>query len=181
MRRISRIGLVLNLIAGVLVVGACAGSLFGPYTERFASMLASGSGRVIMVICLVIVALNLIAVLLYLLVDRPEPTCMRLAGNADIEVSTEALASIARSAAAERDVMVEDVHARVVGRDKSAVDIHIEAIALTQHNVEGLAHRVQQRVQDACNEMLGVAGARVHVRFLPSKTVTVTKEVSGER
>lgn len=73
MRRISRIGLVLYLIAGVLVVGACAGSLFGPYTERFASMLASGSGRVTMAICLVIVALNLIAVLMYLLVDRPEP------------------------------------------------------------------------------------------------------------
>ena len=36
MRRIRRIGLVLYLIAGVLVVGACAGSLFGPYTERFA-------------------------------------------------------------------------------------------------------------------------------------------------
>lgn len=77
----ARIGLVLYLIAGVLVVGACAGSLFGPYTERFASMLASGSGRVTMAICLVIVALNLIAVLMYLLVDRPEPTCMQVGGQ----------------------------------------------------------------------------------------------------
>lgn len=181
MRRVRRIGLLLYLIAGVLVVGACAGSLFGPYTERFASMLASGSGRATMAICLVVVALNLIAVLMHLLVDRPEPTCMRLAGNADIEVSTEALASIARSAAVERDVMVEDVRARVVGRDRSGVDIRIEAIALTPHNVEGLAHRLQQRVQDACDEMLGVTGARVRVRFLPSKTVTVSKEVADER
>lgn len=181
MRRMRRIGLVLYLIAGVLVVGACTGSLFGPYAERISSMLASGSGRVTMAICLAIVALNLLAGLMYLIVDRPEPSCMRLLGNPDIEVSTDALASIARTAAAERDVMVEDVCARVVGRDGSGVDIRIEAIALSQVDVEGLAHRMQERVQAACDEMLGVAGAHVRVRFLPSKTVTVTKEVVGER
>lgn len=181
MRRMRRIGLVLYLIAACMVVGACAGSLFGPYTERIFTLMASGSGRITMAICLLIVALNMLAVLIFLLVDRPEPTCMRLDGEADIEVTSDALVSIARTAAAERDVMVEGVRVRIVGRDKARVDIAIEAILLSHANFEDAAHRVQRRVQAACDDMLGVSGARVRVRFLPSKTVAIAKEVAGER
>ena len=179
MRRMRKIATVFYLVAGALVVGACAGSLFGPYTERFATMLESGSGRVTMAICLAIVAINMLVVLVRLVSERPEPVCMRLAGNPDIEVSLDALVSIARTAAAERDVMVEDVRARIMGRDASGVQIHIDAIAITQMDVRAAALRVQDRVQAACNEMLGVDGARVQVRFLSSKTVT--KEVADER
>ena len=105
---------------------------------------------------------------------------MRLAGNPNIEVSVAALASVARAAAEDADVMIEHVEARVAGRDKGEARITIEAIALTQQNLEGLALRVQDRAQEACDQMLGVPGAQVKVRFLPSTTVTVTKEVAGE-
>lgn len=180
MRRIRRIGLALYLIAAVVVAGACAGSLFGPYTERIGTLMHSGTGRIVMAVCLVVVALNALAVIVYLMLDRPEPSCMRLSANPDIEVTTDALVSIARTAAAERDVMVEDVRVRVVGRDRAGVDVRIDAIALAPLDLDGVARRVQRRVQDACDGMLGVPGARVQVRFLPSKTVTVVKEVAGE-
>ena len=180
MRRIRRIGLALYVIAAVVVAGVCAGSLFGPYTERIGTLMHSGTGRIVMAVCLVVVALNALAVIVYLMLDRPEPSCMRLSANSDIEVTTDALASIARAAAAERDVMVEDVRVRVVGRDGAGVDVRIDAIALTPLDLDGMARRVQRRVQDACDGMLGVPGARVQVCFLPSKTVTVVKEVAGE-
>lgn len=181
MRRMRRIGLVIYLVAACMVVGACVGSLFGPYTERISALVASGSGRITMAACLTIVALNMLAVLIFLFVDRPEPTCLRLDGDADIEVTTDALASIARTAASERDVMVEDVRVRIAGRDKARVDISIEAILLARCDIESVAHRVQHRVQTACDDMLGVSGARVRVRFLPSTTETITKEAAGER
>lgn len=180
MRRMRRTALAVYLIAAALVVGACAGSLFGPYADRIGAMATSGSGKVTLAICLSVVVLNMLAVFVYLIFDRPEPTCVRLEGNPDIEVASDALTSIARTAAAERDIMVEDVRARVVGRDRSGVDIKIEAIALTCRDVEGLARRAQLRVQAACEEMLGVPGVRVRVRFLPSKTESVTKEAVDE-
>ena len=43
-----------------------------------------------------------------------------------------------------------------------------------------MAHRMQQRVQDACEAMLGCPGVHVRVRFLPSKTTTEIKEASDE-
>lgn len=180
MRRMRRTALVVYLAAAAIVVCAGAGSLFGPYTDRVSAMVTAGSGKVTLAICLSVIALNMLAVLAYLVSDRPEPTCVRLEGNPDIEIAVDALISIARTAATERDIMVEDVRARVVGRDRSGVDIKIEAIALTCRDVEGLARRAQLRVQTACEEMLGVPGVRVRVRFLPSKTESVTKEAVYE-
>ena len=91
MRRIRRIGLALYVIAAVVVAGACAGSLFGPYTERIGTLMHSGTGRIVMAVCLVVVALNALAVIVYLMLDRPEPSCMRLSANSDIEVTTDAV------------------------------------------------------------------------------------------
>ena len=136
-----------------------------------------GLGPYYHAVCLSIVALNMLAVLIFLFVDRPEPTCLRLDGDADIEVTTDALASIARTAASERDVMVEDVRVSIAGRDRARADISIEAILLARCDIESVAHRVQHRVQTACDDMLGVSGARVRVRFLPSTTETITKEL----
>lgn len=180
MKRIRTFALVLYLLAGVVVVAALAGSLLGPYTDRVAALLAAPAGRVVIGVCLAIVAIQMFAVLITVLVSRPEPPSMRLEGNPDIEVSTVALTSVARAAAADDDVMVESVEAHVVGRDKREVRIKIDAFALTPHNLDGLARRMQARVQDACDQMLGVPGAVVQVRFFPSKTVTVTKEIVDE-
>ncbi|MDO4437599.1 MAG: hypothetical protein Q4B77_06605 [Coriobacteriaceae bacterium] len=134
-------------------------------------------GRVLCAIALGIVAVHALAVLVGMALDKPEPARMRLEACPDIEVSVDALRSVARAAATSADVMVEDVRARVVGRNKDGVEIKVDAIALTSKDLKGLAHRVQSRVQAACDDMLGVSGVRVQVCFLPSKTTTVTKEV----
>ena len=43
-----------------------------------------------------------------------------------------------------------------------------------------IIRRIEERVQGACEQLLGATGVTVLVRFLPSKTTTVTREVSGE-
>ena len=43
-----------------------------------------------------------------------------------------------------------------------------------------IIRRIEERVQGACEQLLGATGVNVLVRFLPSKTTTVTREVSGE-
>ena len=106
---------------------------------------------------------------------------VRLGGDASIEVSVAALASIARVAAEREDIMVESVHGRVVGRDRNEVHFTIEAIAFVNDGLGELAARVQCQVNDACNAMLGVEGVTTLVRFLPSTTTVVSKEVSREQ
>lgn len=178
MRRVRKFALVMYLLAGIIVVGAFAGSLFGPYTDRFRALLLTPAGHVLIGCCLVVLGVQMLAVLFALLFDKPEPASMRLEGNPDIEVCVDALTSVARNAAASPDVMIERVEARVAGRDKREARVKIDAVALAPQNLEGLAHRVQAQVQEACDQMLGVPGAVVQVRFLPSKTITVTKEIA---
>ena len=62
-----------------------------------------------------------------------------------------------RQAAAERDdrVMVEHVEARVQGSDDSHVRFKVEAIALDDKDVAALATSMQQRIEKACDTMLG--------------------------
>lgn len=180
MVRVGKIARAAYLVSGIVVVGGFAGSLFGPYTDRFSAFLSQPVARALVAVCLIVMCVQLVASLTRLLVDRPEPESMRLDGNPDIEVTTDTIVSVARVAAAEdHDVMIEDVEAHVTGRDREGVRVRVTAIALIDQGVEGLAFRLQQRVNNACESMLGTSGVTVQVRFLPSKTVTVTKE--GER
>ena len=112
---------------------------------------------------------------------RREPSCVHPAGERNIEVTLAALSSCARTAA-ERDdrVMVEHVEARVQGSDESRVRFKVDAIALDERDVASLAVAMQQRIEEACDTMLGTPGTTVRVRFLPSKTTVQTVEVSGE-
>lgn len=174
---LRKVALAVYLLAGIVVAGGFAGSLFGPYTERFAVLFSQPVPRTVVAVCLVVVCLQMIVTLIRVLIDRPEPAAMRLSGNPDIEVSVGAVASVARVAASDdRDVMVEDVEARVVGRERDGIRVRVTAIALIDQGIEGLAYRLQQRVADACTSMLGTSGVTVQVRFLPSKTVTMNKE-----
>ena len=116
-----------------------------------------------------------------LMFARREPSCVHPAGERNIEVTLAALSSCAR-AAAERDdrVMVERVEARVQGSDESRVCFKVDAIALDDRDVASLATAMQQRIEEACDTMLGTPGTTARVRFLPSKTTVQTVEVSGE-
>ena len=127
------------------------------------------------------VALGVLAVFFRLMFARREPSCVHPAGERNIEVTLAALSSCAR-AAAERDdrVMVEHVEARVQGSDDSHVRFKVEAIALDDKDVAALATSMQQRIEKACDTMLGTPGTTARVRFLPSKTTVQTVEVSGE-
>ena len=77
-------------------------------------------------------------------------------------------------------VMVEHVEARVQGSDESLVRFKVDAIALDDRDVASLATAMQQRIEEACDTMLGTPGTTARVRFLPSKTTVQTVEVSGE-
>lgn len=176
MRGIRKAGLALYLLAGTVVAGLLALLLFGPEDERLADALQVPWVRVAVAVCLAIVVLQMALVLVWIILDKPEPRCVRPHGREDIEVTCAAIASVARAAAAERDVLVEHVEARPIGRGGDGVSVSVEAIALVNCGLEGMAHRVQQRVQTACEQMLGCEVARVRVRFLPSKTVVVSKE-----
>lgn len=180
MGRLKKIALTVYLLAGIVVVGGFAGLMFGPFTSRFAEVFQKPVPRILLAVSLFIVCIHMLTTVVRMLADRPAPDCVHPNGAPDIEVSTAALASVARVAAADRDLMIEDVSARVSGHDRELVTIKLELIAFTDQGLEGLAHRIQQRVTDACESMLGTSGVRVQVRFLPSKTEIVTKEVSGE-
>lgn len=178
MARIRKIALAVYLLSGIVVAGTLTGSMFGPYTARFDELLAQPFARAVVAVCLVVVCIQMIIALVRVIAERPEPAFARLGGNPDIEVSADAVASTARvAAAADHDIMVEDVEARVTGRERDAVRVRVTAIALIDQGIEGLAFRAQQRVSDACAALLGSTPVTVQVRFLPSRTETVTKEV----
>ena len=174
----KKIALAVYLLAGIVVAGGFAGSLFGPYTERFSLLLAQPAARVLVVVCLVVVCIQMLLTLVRVIAERPEPASVRLGGDPNIEVSVDAIASAARIAAADRDIMVEDVEAHVTGHERDAVRVRVTAIALIDQGLEGLAFRLQQRVAEACEALLGATPVTVQVHFLPSKTETVSsKEV----
>ena len=73
----------------------------------------------------------------------------------------------------------EAVDSKVEAPD-SHVRFKVEAIALDDKDVASLATAMQQRIEEACDTMLGTPGTTTRVRFLPSKTTVQTVEVSGE-
>ena len=77
--------------------------------------------------------------------------------------------------------VIEGVEGRIIGRDRDRARLLVEAIAFTDEGLAGLAHGIQQRVTDACTRLLGTAGIEVRVRFLPSKTTIIAREVPDER
>lgn len=177
MRRMRKIGVALYLIAAVVVTGLFTGSQFGPHTDRFNALLTVPWVRVLVFASACVVLIQMAVLLIAAIADRPEPAFLRLAGDARLEVALPALVSISRTAAERDDVLIEEVGAHVRGRDRSEAHIEIEAIALVDGDLAALGQEMQGSVQRACEQMLGVPGVSVRVRFLPSKTVTVTREV----
>lgn len=177
MKRIRKVGVVLYLIAAVVVLGLFTGSQFGAHADRFDALLAVPWVRVLAFACVCVVLVQMAVLLIASIADRQEPAFLRLSGDAQIEVALPALVSIARAAAPCDDVLIEGIGAHVRGRDRAEAHIEIEAIALVDGDLASLGRDMQSRVQRACDRMLGAPGVSVRVRFLPSKTVTVIREV----
>lgn len=182
MRLLKKLGALLYLAAAVVVVGGFACAQFAPplFSRRVELLLSHPAGHIALIVSLVIVGVGVLLTALVALFEQRPPSSVRPAGNPNIEVRLTALTSAARVAAQAEDILVEDVQARVVGHNEDQVRIMLEVIAFTNSGLEPLGRRIEQRVQQACEQLLGATGVNVHVRFLPSKTTTVTREVSGE-
>ena len=177
MRATRKILAALFLVAGALVALYASLRLAGVDTARADALLETDAGRIAAWACLGITALGVLACSLSALLERPEPAAVHPQGDPGIEVTLSAVVSCARAAAADADALVEQVEGRICGRDRDEVRLTVEAISLVGEGLDEIASRMRQRVEDACSRMLGIPGVHVRVRFLPSKTVTVTKEV----
>ena len=169
MRVLKRALAIVYLAATIVALGTLVCQFWGPYTYRFMLLMRDPMPRIVVTGCAGVVAIGVLVSFFRLMFARRELSCVHPAGERNIEVTLAALSSCAR-AAAERDdrVMVEHVEARVQGSDDSHVRFKVEAIAM------------QQRIEEACDTMLGTPGTTTRVRFLPSKTTVQTVEVSGE-
>ena len=178
MRAFRKVLAVLFLMAGIVVCGVFAAERAGVPLGHIDRVLDTPAGHVASLACAAIAGLGILVVAIMTLAERPEITCVHPAGNPDIEVTLAALTSTAkRAAAGSDDVMIESVEGKIGGRGRDEVRLTIEAIAFTEEGLEPLADRMRQRVVDACERMLGTSGVTARVRFLPSKTTIVTKEV----
>lgn len=180
MKPLKRAVSAVYLIASLIVLGTYGLSLAGPFTGRMAELRAEPAFRWLLFACMAIMAVQALYVLGLALFTRPDLESVHPDGAPDIEVTCAAIASVARAAALEEDVLVEDVRVRATGHAHESARVQVDAIALGDGDLAGLAHRMQGRIADACERMLGATGVTARVRFLPSKTTTVTKEVSGE-
>lgn len=178
-RVLKRALAIVYLAAAIVALGTLV--CRGPYTYRFMLLMRDAAPRIVVTACGGVVALGVLVGFFRLMFARREPSCVHPAGERNIEVTLAALSSCAR-AAAERDdrVMIEHVEARVQGSDESRVCFKVDAIALDDKDVASLATSMQQRIEKACDTMLGTPGTTARVRFLPSKTTVQTVEVSGE-
>lgn len=182
MRLLKKFGAVLYLAAAIVVVGGFACAQFAPslISRRVDALLAHPAGRIVLIVSLVIVGAGVLLSALFALLEQRPPSSVHPAGNPHIEVRLAALSSAARAAAEAEDILVEDVRTRVMGHNDSQVRVTLEVIAFTDTGLDALGRRIEERVQGACEQLLGATGVNVLVRFLPSKTTTVTREVSGE-
>lgn len=179
-RVLKRALAIVYLAAAIVALGTLVCQFWGPYTYRF-MLLRDAMPRVVVTVCAAIVALGVLIGFFRLMFARREPSCVHPAGERNIEVTLAALSSCARAAAECDDrVMVEHIEARVQGSDESRVRFKVEAIALDDRDVASQAIAMQQRIEEACDTMLGTPGTTARVRFLPSKTTVQTVEVSGE-
>lgn len=177
MGRVKKLCAVVYLLSCAIALGTFAASLFGPAVGSVEALLDKPAFRIVLAVCLVVCALQALWVLLRVIFERPEPECVRIDGTDEVQVTLTAIESVARTAAREEDVLIEEVRGRIQGRDSSGVRVAIDAIALTESGLDELAERMRGRVESALQTMLGTPAASVRVRFLPSKTTTVTKEV----
>ncbi len=180
MQALKRLIAIVYFLASALVLAAFGGYLFSPEARRIEVLFQKPVVRYVLLVCLIIVGLGVLIGTLRMLTSRRPVTCVHPHGNPNIEVSVGAIESVARQAAADPEALVEAVHSRVSGRDASEISVAIDAIALGRENLDVRAERMRERVQNACESMLGGESVSVTVRFLPSKTTIVTQEVAHE-
>ncbi len=180
MQVIKRLLAFVYIVASAAVLGTFGAYLFSPAKNQFVVLFKEPVVRYGLLVCMVVAGLGALIGGLRLLFARKPVLCVHPHGNPNIEVSVGAIESVARTAAQDPEALIEDVRARVQGRDASEASVYVEAIALGRENLDVRAERIRERVQTACQNMLGGEAVSVRVRFLPSKTTIVTQEVAHE-
>jgi len=180
MKLMKRIGAIVHLLASLVVLGGLTAFLTGYESRRIEELMSIEWVRIAVLVCVAIMALETLIAVIAAFAGKREPVSVHPGGNPNIEVTVDAVRSVAAKAAGEDDVMIEDVTARVRGRDNDELALRVDAIALAEQDLTALAERMEARISRACEQMLGAGGVTCRMRFLPTKTVTSAKEASGE-
>ncbi len=183
MRIFKKFLAVVYLAAAVCTLGWFGGMVFTTYSPRLTLLLRHEfAARVAVAVSLGITSFGVLVTVLRALFARAEIKSMRVDGTPEVEVALAAIESCARAAASEEeDVLVDRVLGRLKGSDKARVALTLELIYLGEEDLKSVGARVREHVECACSKMTGTEDVAVRVRFLPTKTKTLTKEVSGER
>lgn len=179
MRVVRKLVAGVNAVAAVLCAVLLASFLWPSRVPGAVEIAAHPSARIAATAMACLVAVAAVVAFIRTLVRGKEPASIHLGANGNIEVRLAAIESCARTAASEDpDVLVDRVDARVCGKERDGVRFTIDAIYLGDADLAPRAEKMQRAVAAACDRMLGVEVTSVRVRFLPSKTVTLSKEVN---
>lgn len=183
MRVLRKLVAIVYLAAALCALGWFGGMVFTSYSARLTLLLRHEyTARIAVLVSIGITSLGVLITVARLLFSRPEPKSLKLEGAQQIEVALAAVESCARAtAAAEDDMLVERVMGRIQGSGSTRVRLVVELIYLGDENLKSLGNRVRDDIERSCSDLLGSEAVSVRVRFLPTKTKTLTKEVSGER
>ncbi len=183
MRVLKKLLAIVYLAAAICALGWFGGMVFTTYSARLTLLLRHEyAARIAVLASIGITALGVLITVLRLLMSRPEPKGLKLEGGQQVEVALAAVESCARAtAAAEDDMLVERVMGRIQGTGAARVRLVIELAYLGDEDLKSVGNRVGANIERACNGLLGAEAVSVRIKFLPTKTKTLTKEVSGER
>lgn len=181
MGRFAKATSFVYVMASLFVLGSFVAVLLSPDRARIAALVASPAFRAGLVLCFAIMLAQLLYVIGRIIFVKPEPAALKIPGVPDAECTLEAIESVARISAQAPDALIEDVSCRLRPKAPEPVSVEIQCIYLEDAGADAMARGLKDRVAGAIDAMLGVKVSSVKVRILPSKTKTVTKEVTNER
>ena len=104
MRTVKKILAGIYLLAAVIALGTCALLMLNARVPRLHALMSQPAFRIMVCVAACLTALGVLIQVLRTFFAPREPSCVRLGGDASIEVSVAALASIARVAAEREDI-----------------------------------------------------------------------------
>ena len=101
MRALKKICTIVYLLSAVVVAGGFACLQFGSehVRNRIAELLGHPAGRIVLIVCTVVLLLGVLITALLVFAERSPLTSVHPGGNPNIEVRLAALTSVARAAA----------------------------------------------------------------------------------
>ena len=181
MRVLKRALAIVYLAATIVALGTLVCQFWGPYTYRFMLLMRDPMPRIVVTACGGVVAIGVLVSFFRLMFARREPSCVHPGGGAQYRGHARGAFFVRQGCCRARRSRDDRACRGPRPRFRRfARRFKVEAIALDDKDVASLATAMQQRIEEACDTMLGTPGTTTRVRFLPSKTTVQTVEVSGE-